>query len=157
MKKRKGIKLFLSVLLAFAVIAPGFFSVSSTAETKASPTVYVSENDVHYHSENCSCLGTNKIATTVDFAVSAGFTACTKCNPPQAGTASTAVTKSSATTSTASSSTGTVTYILNKNTKKFHYPTCSSVSDMKEKNKVYFTGTRDEIPAGYVACKKCKP
>lgn len=41
-------------------------------------------------------------------------------------------------------------YILNTNTKKFHYPTCSSVNDMKEKNKQEFFGTRDEtIALGY--------
>ena len=50
------------------------------------------------------------------------------------------------------------TYILNKNTKKFHYPSCSSVEDMKEKNKLEFTGSRDEvINMGYVPCKRCKP
>lgn len=38
-------------------------------------------------------------------------------------------------------------YILNTNTKKFHYPTCSSVNDMKEKNKQEFFGTRDETIA----------
>lgn len=50
------------------------------------------------------------------------------------------------------------TYILNTNTKKFHYPTCSSVSDMSDKNKREFTGTRDEaIAQGYVSCKRCNP
>jgi DNA-entry nuclease len=49
-------------------------------------------------------------------------------------------------------------YILNTNTKKFHYPSCSSVSDMKEKNKREFTGTRDEaISQGFVPCKRCNP
>lgn len=49
-------------------------------------------------------------------------------------------------------------YILNKNTHKFHYRYCSSVSQMNEKNKIYFTGTRDEaISQGYVPCKKCNP
>ena len=49
-------------------------------------------------------------------------------------------------------------YIANKNTKKFHYPSCSSVSDMKEKNKLYFDGSRDElIDQGYVPCKRCNP
>lgn len=49
-------------------------------------------------------------------------------------------------------------YILNTNTKKFHYPTCSSVNDMKEKNKQEFFGTRDEIIAlGYSPCGRCKP
>ena len=35
-------------------------------------------------------------------------------------------------------------YVANKNTKKFHYPSCSSVKDMKEKNKLYFDGSREE-------------
>ena len=51
-----------------------------------------------------------------------------------------------------------VRYIANMNSKKFHYPDCSSVSDMKEENKWYFTGTRDElIEKGYVPCKRCNP
>ncbi len=49
-------------------------------------------------------------------------------------------------------------YILNTSTKKFHYPTCSSVNDMKEKNKQEFFGTRDEtIALGYSPCGRCKP
>ena len=52
----------------------------------------------------------------------------------------------------------TSSYILNKNTKKFHIPTCASVSDMKEKNKIYFEGSRqDAIDQGYVPCKRCNP
>ena len=49
-------------------------------------------------------------------------------------------------------------YILNINTKKFHYPNCSSVTDMKEKNKQEYTGYRDElIEKGYAPCGQCKP
>lgn len=49
-------------------------------------------------------------------------------------------------------------YILNTNTKKFHYPTCSSVNDMKEKNRQEFFGTHDEtIALGYSPCGRCKP
>ena len=49
-------------------------------------------------------------------------------------------------------------YVLNKNTKKFHYTSCSSVSDMKESNKLFHTGTRDEVIAmGYKPCGRCKP
>ena len=51
-----------------------------------------------------------------------------------------------------------ITYVLNTNTMKFHYPTCSSVDDMKEKNKQIYTGSRDEvINMGYVPCKRCNP
>jgi beta-lactamase superfamily II metal-dependent hydrolase len=46
-------------------------------------------------------------------------------------------------------------YIGNKNTKKFHKPTCQSLP--APQNRVYFK-TRDEaIKAGYVPCKICKP
>ena len=49
-------------------------------------------------------------------------------------------------------------YILNKNTDKFHYSWCNSVSQMKEKNKIYFNGTRSEaISKGYSPCKNCNP
>lgn len=49
-------------------------------------------------------------------------------------------------------------YVGNKNTKKFHYPSCSSVDDMKEKNKAYLTGTRDYvISLGYSPCGRCHP
>ena len=50
------------------------------------------------------------------------------------------------------------TYVLNKNTKKFHYPTCSSVATIKEKNREEFTGDRAEVIArGFSACKRCDP
>jgi len=47
-------------------------------------------------------------------------------------------------------------YILNTNTKKFHYPSCHSVNQMSEKNKKLYSGSRDDIIAmGYIACKRC--
>lgn len=50
------------------------------------------------------------------------------------------------------------TYILNMNTKKFHYPSCSSVDQMSDKNRQEFTGTRDEVIAmGYDPCGRCHP
>ena len=51
-----------------------------------------------------------------------------------------------------------ITYILNTHTKKFHYHDCSSVNDMKEKNREAFTGSREElIEMGYSPCGKCNP
>ncbi|WP_042257848.1 DNA/RNA non-specific endonuclease [Butyrivibrio proteoclasticus] len=50
------------------------------------------------------------------------------------------------------------TYVVNKNTKKFHLPSCGSVTDMKEKNKLYYEGPREElIDQGYDPCKRCNP
>ena len=49
-------------------------------------------------------------------------------------------------------------YVLNTNTKKFHYPSCSSVNQMKKKNRQDYHGTRDElISSGYEPCGKCNP
>lgn len=49
-------------------------------------------------------------------------------------------------------------YIGNANTKKFHYPNCSAVSQMKEKNKVYLNCIRGEaIQDGFNPCGKCNP
>ena len=53
--------------------------------------------------------------------------------------------------------TGT-TYTVNKNTKKFHYPYCSSADDIKPQNRKEFTGDRGElIESGYSPCKRCNP
>lgn len=52
----------------------------------------------------------------------------------------------------------TTSYVLNTNTKKFHYPWCSSASDIKASNRRDYDGTRDEvISMGYVPCKRCNP
>lgn len=52
----------------------------------------------------------------------------------------------------------TDTYIVNLNTKKFHKPSCSSISQMSEKNKKQYKGKRSSlINNGYEPCKNCNP
>lgn len=61
-------------------------------------------------------------------------------------------------TSAADDTPATVTYVVNKNTGKFHYPSCSSVPKIKAKNRMDSNQTRDELIAqGYVPCKNCNP
>lgn len=49
-------------------------------------------------------------------------------------------------------------YICNRNTKKFHYPDCDSVRQMKEENKLPMDCTREDlIGQGYEPCGRCKP
>ena len=49
-------------------------------------------------------------------------------------------------------------YVCNTNTKKFHYPDCRSVSQMKEENRLYTDKSRDELLAeGYEPCGGCNP
>ena len=57
---------------------------------------------------------------------------------------------------TAHNQTAATKYIINTNTNKFHIPTCSSIKQMKDKNKREFTGSMDEaIALGYSLCQRC--
>lgn len=58
-----------------------------------------------------------------------------------------------ATTKTSSSGSGQ--YIGNKNTKKFHRPSCHTLP--KQSNRVYFKSRDKAISSGYVPCKNCNP
>lgn len=49
-------------------------------------------------------------------------------------------------------------FVLNTSSKKFHKPSCSSISQIKEGNKEVYKGSRDDlISQGYEPCKKCNP
>lgn len=49
-------------------------------------------------------------------------------------------------------------YVLNTNTKKFHYTSCKSVEEIKDKNREDYHGTRDKlIDRGFSPCGRCKP
>ena len=51
-----------------------------------------------------------------------------------------------------------VTYVLNTSRKRFHYPDCASVADIKPKNRQDYTGTRSVlISLGYKPCGACNP
>lgn len=49
----------------------------------------------------------------------------------------------------------TASVIGNKNTKKYHVPSCSSVTDIKEANKITLESAEAAQAAGYVPCKRC--
>ena len=67
---------------------------------------------------------------------------------------SAAVTKPSQSSGNSSSA----SYIANKNTKKFHYPSCSSVGQMNESNKEYLNCSREQaIQQGFEPCGRCSP
>lgn len=49
-------------------------------------------------------------------------------------------------------------YVLNIKSMKFHDPSCQSVYDMKEANKQFYTGEREELlEQGYSPCGRCRP
>lgn len=88
---------------------------------------------------------------------SGGNSAVSQSAADKSGTQQAAVQTESVKETSTPVSTGTE-YILNTNTKKFHYPSCSSVKQMKASNKKEYTGSRDDLIAqGYDPCKKCNP
>ena len=69
-----------------------------------------------------------------------------------------AKTDSAATSKAEAKDTKEQTYILNKNTKKFHTPECSGATKIKAKNKGEYTGSRQTlIDEGYEPCGNCNP
>ena len=93
-----------------------------------------------------------------------GILYCVYCYNVQPGINIDYTTGASYLDSTSSSQAGTQengteeTYILNKNSKKFHYPSCSSSGDISEDNRAEYTGSRqDLIDQGYEPCGRCHP
>ena len=54
-------------------------------------------------------------------------------------------------------STSGAAYIGNRNTMKFHIPSCSSVSEMNPNNKVALSSRDQAVSGGYVPCGRCRP
>ncbi len=74
-----------------------------------------------------------------------------------AATSAAATSKSTGTVSTAGQLTE-ASYVLNTNTKKFHYPSCKDVKKIKPENYATSSLSRDDIIAqGYSSCGHCHP
>ena len=52
---------------------------------------------------------------------------------------------------------GSIVYIGNVKSMKFHYPTCAGVSSMSEKNKIIIHSRKEAVALGYEPCKQCQP
>lgn len=49
-------------------------------------------------------------------------------------------------------------YVINTNTGKFHYPSCSSAKRISDANRSEYNGTREDLIAqGYTPCERCNP
>ena len=70
----------------------------------------------------------------------------------------TTTTKKVTTTTTAAQKPAAKTYVLNTNTKKFHYPDCHSVKQIAQKNYAESDSSRESlISQGYSPCGNCHP
>lgn len=126
-----------------------FVATVSPPSAKSGVTWYSSNNKV------ATVSGSGKV--TAKKAGTAIITAKTS-NGLKATCKITVKAKAATTVTNNTSSSGKCTYVLNTNTKKFHLPSCSSVNDMKDKNKKEVTCSREEVIAdGYQPCKRCNP
>ena len=49
-------------------------------------------------------------------------------------------------------------YVLNKNTRRYHLPSCGSINDINSNNFEPYYGTKEQAEAeGYIPCKRCNP
>lgn len=138
------------------------FTPAVISAASGDTTVYRTRTGECYHKEGCSHLRRSSIELTLQEAFDKGLRPCSKCKPPVLSESSTqkVTTKTAPGAADKSSSSGQkdATYILNKNSHKFHRPSCSSVDSMKESNKIYSSDSREAIIAdGYSPCKRCKP
>ena len=115
---------------------------SKTLAASTSPESAV--KNVTWYSSNSKVVTVNKNGKVT--AVKAGTATITaKTANGLKATCKVTVKAKSDTTVANNTSSGNVTYVLNTNTKKFHLPNCSSVRDMKDKNKKEVSCSRDEI------------
>ena len=123
-------------------------AVTSPESAVKSVTWYSSNNKIATVSKNGKVTAVKAGTVTITAKTTNGLKAICKVT----------VKEKSGTAVVNSTSSGSCTYVLNTNTKKFHLPSCSSVKDMKDKNKQEVTCSRDEvIDMGYVPCKRCEP
>jgi DNA-entry nuclease len=109
----------------------------------------------------CFCVYVYNVQPGVTIDYKTGESSLTD-NQTQAPTTTEATTKATTVKTTETQEETTIVkigrYILNINTKKFHYSDCSSVKQMSEKNKEEYEGSREElIEDGYEPCKRCNP
>ncbi len=136
-------------------------------------TYVINASSKRFHLTTCSSVNEMKASNrryTTDSAealVAEGYIPCKRCKPYTENinysentteTDDSNSLKDGTDTQEADPSESAVDYVLNTKSKKFHYPYCSSVSDMSSKNRKDVTLTREEIISqGYVPCKRCNP
>lgn len=163
-------KNFLSIIIAVAITVFGcyFFLPSYSGkqlEASYETTLQQSKNDYEKQIKNLETK-ISSLEKNVDYykekAEEAEAKSETKLSGNSKGKGSSSGSSSnsgsSAKSGSSSSTDKTYTYILNKNTGKFHYSWCGSVKLMKESNKIYSSSSRsDIIENGYSPCKNCNP
>lgn len=143
-------------------------STSHVSSIPSGTTYVINTNTRKFHTPNCRSVNEmserNKAYSkqSAEQIVADGYAPCKRCNPYSGGAVvndNVANTQSANVVETpAQQQAATDLYVLNTNTKKFHNPACSSVGDIKPKNRMDVNDSRDSIIAqGYAPCKRCNP
>lgn len=161
-------KRLLTILLFSFLLA---FQVANVAPQAASTTYVLNTSTKRFHRLQCSSMNQmkekNRQDTTMSYdeIIQKGYVPCKNCNPSREDGSSAAKApeiylKTSVQLSgqNGEDRTSEITYVVNTNTRKFHYPSCSSAGEIKEKNRQDSTKTRDQLVSeGFVPCKRCNP
>ena len=169
-KPNDGCTVFTVTVNSTALTAEEKGAENRMYEMRDQMAAYLAEDNngiqIDYKTQNDTLLSSSKVGVSAlllleEAQVSAyqsGSPSKTSSQPKTTPTPTPAPTPVPAPTPAPSNSETTCSYILNKNTKKFHYPWCKSVNQMKEKNKWYYDGTRSSvIDMGYKPCGNCHP
>lgn len=146
----KGIRAAIAAVLAAAIGLSGFAAGRISAPQPTTVILHATEPTVP------STQAATEPATQAMEAVTAETTQATE----EATAETTQATEEATTQATEGSTHGSqvMDYIVNRNSLKFHYPDCESVAKMKESNKEFFTGTREELlERGCDPCGNCNP
>ena len=136
-------KRVISLFLCFMIVITGVGGKSSSRHTTdGSKKVYITESGTKYHKKSCR-YAKNATKVSLKKAVDLGYDPCKTCKPAILDT---------------DDDEKTITYVLNKGTKKFHYPDCRDVSRISSKNYKETSRSRSSlISGGYSPCGHCKP
>lgn len=147
---------FVSKALGCSVTWNAETQTAAVADKLKEQGIYVTKTGAHYHFDD-TCNGGTYYAASLAEAMGRGLTPCDKCIQIGADSTPTRAPSIPSSSTTSPTNPQSQVYVGNKNTKKFHWPSCSSVDDMKEKNKVSLESRDTAISLGYKPCGRCHP
>lgn len=158
---------------------------AAVVDIPSNTTYVLNKSNKKFHEINCKSVNQMKESNrefttkTAEQLVEEGYTPCGNCKPyvilvqenpnpapaadierslPAAQEAPAIVAEPEPVPAPAPAPAAAITYVLNTNSKKFHYPTCKSVNQMKAQNRQDVSMSREEVmAAGYKSCGNCHP
>lgn len=154
--KNKTIHRLIGIALSSIIFVSTVTGLSACSSSNGTRSGVSSEQITSVSSQ--SSRSTRSSSTSTSSAASAATTTSPTATVSRISTPSAASTPSVVSETPSSSGSHEMTYVLNTNSMKFHYPSCSSAKQISAANRQEFTGTREEVVArGYEPCGRCDP